>query len=129
VREFRPVIRDGTARLGASNWPAGRDIWSKDAAGRELQVDQVEVGSAQAADHVRAFLALDDSAEVVRRSRRFVLDGKPVLVSVSWLPAAIAGGTAIEQPDTGPGGTYARLAETGHAPDRFREDFCAPACR
>jgi len=62
---------------------------------------------------------LDAAAEVVRRSRRFVLDDKPVLISVSWLPAVIAGGTQIEQPDTGPGGTYARLAEAGHAPDRF----------
>lgn len=25
--------------------------------------------------------------------------------------------------DTGPGGTYARLAELGHAPARFREDL------
>jgi GntR family transcriptional regulator len=126
VREFRPVIRDGIARLGSSTWAAGRDIWSADAANRDLQVDQIEVGRALAPDHVRALLGLDDSAaEVVRRSRRFVLDGKPVLTSVSWLPAAIAGGTAIEQPETGPGGTYTRLAEAGHAPDRFREDLRA----
>jgi GntR family transcriptional regulator len=125
VREFRPVIRDGIARLGASTWPAGRDIWSADAANRELQVDQVEVGRAAAPDHVRALLGLDDTAEVIRRSRRFVLDGKPVLTSVSWLPVTIAGGTVIEQLDTGPGGTYARLAEAGHAPDKFREDLRA----
>ena len=126
VREFRPVIRDGISRLGASTWPAGRDIWSADAASRDLQVDQVEIGRAQAPEHVRALIGLDDSAtEVVRRSRRFVLDDKPVLMSVSWLPAAVAGGTQIEQSDTGPGGTYARLADAGHAPDKFREDLRA----
>jgi GntR family transcriptional regulator len=120
MREFRPVIRDGIARLGTTTWPAGRDIWSADAASRDLQVDHVEVRRAQAPDHVRVLLGLaDGGAEVVRRSRRFVLDGKPVLISVSWLPAAVAAGTAIEQADTGPGGTYARLAEAGHAPDRF----------
>lgn len=54
-----------------------------------------------------------------------MLDGKSVLTSVSWLPVAVAGGTAIEQPDTGSGGTYARLADAGHAPDRFREDLRA----
>ena len=126
VREFRPVIRDGISRLGASTWPAGRDIWSADSEGRDLQVDQVEVGRAQAPDHVRALLNLDDrSTEVIRRSRRFVLDDKPVLMSVSWLPAAIAGGTQIEQPDTGPGGTYARLADAERAPEWFREDLRA----
>jgi GntR family transcriptional regulator len=126
VREFRPVVRDGIARLRASTWLAGRDIWSADAASRDLQVDQVEVSRAQAPDHVRALLGLDDNTvEVIRRSRRFVLDGKPVLMSVSWLPTPVAGGTAIEQPNTGPGGTYARLAEAGHAPDRFREDLRA----
>jgi GntR family transcriptional regulator len=125
VREFRPVIRDGISRLGASTWPAGHDIWTADAANRDLQIDQIEVGRAHAPDHVRALLGLAAAAEVVRRSRRFVLDDKPVLISVSWLPATIAGGTQIEQPDTGPGGTYARLADTGHAPDKFREDLRA----
>ena len=62
------------------------------------------------------------------RSRRYVLDGKPVLLSRSWLPAAIAAHTPITQPDPGPGGIYARLAELGHAPVRFREDrrLCMP---
>lgn len=124
VREFRPVIRDGIARLGGATWPAGRDIWSADAANRELTVDQVQVTTTAAVpDHARALLGLSDDAVAVRRSRRFVLDGKPVLISVSWLQASIAGGTRIEQADTGPGGTYARLAELGHAPARFREDL------
>lgn len=57
---------------------------------------------------------------IVRR-RRFVLDGKPVLLSTSYLPAALVAGSAITQPDTGAGGTYARLAELGAAPVRFRE--------
>jgi GntR family transcriptional regulator len=123
VREFRPVIRDGIGRLGGATWPSGRDIWSADAASRQLTVDQVQVGRAEAPDTVCAILGLEDGAEAVTRSRRFVLDGKPVLLSVSWLPAAIAGGTAIEQADSGAGGTYARLAELGHAPARFREDL------
>jgi GntR family transcriptional regulator len=61
----------------------------------------------------------------VLRSRRFLVDGKPVMVARSWLPASIAAGTDIAQPDTGPGGIYARLQELGHAPVRFREDLRA----
>src|SRR5262245_529033 len=44
-------------------------------------------------------------------------------MAISYLPADIAAGSAIEQRDTGPGGTYARLDELGHAPVRFREDL------
>lgn len=56
------------------------------------------------------------------RSRCFVLDGKPVLFAVSYLPADIVGDSVITQVDTGPGGVYARLTELGNGPVRFREE-------
>jgi GntR family transcriptional regulator len=123
VRDFRPIVRDGISRLGRSSWPSGNSVWAAETEGRNLAVDQVEVSEADAPDHIRFLLALPEGARTVLRSRRYVLDGKPALLSRSWLPAAIAAGTPIAQPDTGPGGTYARLAELGHAPDRFREDL------
>ncbi|ESU49845.1 GntR family regulatory protein [Streptomyces sp. HCCB10043] len=58
-------------------------------------------------------LGLDEGERVCVRSRRFVLDGKPVLLSTSYLPAPLVEASAITQPDTGPGGIYARLAELG----------------
>jgi GntR family transcriptional regulator len=123
VRDFRPIVRDGISRLGQATWPSGQSIWSAESEGRDLTVDQIQVGEADAPAHVRDLLGLPVDATVVLRSRRFVLDGKPVLISRSWLPVSIAAGTAIAQPDTGPGGTYARLADLGHAPARFREDL------
>jgi GntR family transcriptional regulator len=48
-----------------------------------------------------------------------------VLLARSYLPAALVSGTQVTQPDTGPGGIYARLADLGHAPARFREDLRA----
>lgn len=123
VRDFRPILREGIGRLGPSTWPAGNSIWAAETEGRDLTVDQLEVSEVDAPDRVRALLALPDDARTVARSRRFVLDGKPVLLSRSWLPAAIASGTAIARSDTGAGGIYARLAELGHAPVRFREDL------
>jgi GntR family transcriptional regulator len=125
VRDFRPIIREGIGRLGPSTWPSGASVWSSEAERRNLSVDQVEVSQADAPEHVRTLLDLPQPAQAVLRSRRYVLDGKPVLLSCSWLPAAIAAGTPIAQPDTGPGGIYARLAELGHAPARFREDIRA----
>lgn len=123
VRDFRPIVREGISRLGRATWPSGRSIWSAETEGRDLAVDQIEVGEAQAPAHVLQLLGLPAGAKTVLRSRRFVLDGKPVLLSRSWLPSAIAAGTAIARPDTGPGGTYARLADLGRAPANFREDL------
>lgn len=123
VRDFRPIVRAGIGRLGQSTWPSGLPIWSAESEGRDLSVDQVEVLRIVAPERVRQLLALPDGAQAVLRSRRYVLDGKPVLLSCSWLPAELAVGTAIAQPDPGPGGIYARLAEAGHAPVRFREDL------
>jgi GntR family transcriptional regulator len=125
VRDFRPIVREGITRLTGETWTAGRSIWSADIGSRDLQVDQLHVHGAEPPDHVRLLLDLTDDSDVrvVIRDRRFVLDGKPVMLSTSYLPAALAAGTRIAQPDAGPGGTYARLAELGHAPTHFREDL------
>ncbi|MER7520745.1 GntR family transcriptional regulator [Streptomyces sp. NPDC126499] len=125
VRSFRPVRRRGIPRLGRDQWGNGRSVWSADIEDRALVVDQIEVTpAAPAGPRVAGILGLGSPDEpVCVRSRRFVLDGKPVLVSVSYLPAALAAGTAVTEPDTGPGGTYARLAERGHGPVRFREEI------
>ena len=127
VRDFRPVLRSGPGRLAGRNWGSGRSIWSADTSDRELLVDQLEVRRAVPPDHIRVLLDLPDDpdARVIARSRRYVLDRKPVLLSVSYLPAELAAGTMMEYPNPGPGGIYARLGETGHAPARFREDLRA----
>jgi GntR family transcriptional regulator len=101
----------------------GRSVWSADIGERELVVDSVEVAEEPAPDAVAAVLGLGEDARACVRRRRFVLDGKPVLLSTSYLPAGLVAGTAITRPDTGPGGTYARLAELGHGPVRFREEI------
>lgn len=60
-------------------------------------------------------------AWVIVRERRMFAADVPVQLATGYYPAAIAGGTAVEQADTGPGGTYSRLAEAGHVPARFTE--------
>jgi GntR family transcriptional regulator len=85
-------------------------------------VDQVTVSEEAAPDGVGAVLGLADGETVCVRRRRFVLDGKPVLLATSYLPTSLVTGSAITQEDTGPGGTYARLAELGYKPVHFREE-------
>ena len=95
-------------------------MWEADAAGRELAVEVGECAEAEAPAPVAAVLG---TAEVWLRRRRFVLDGKPVLLAVSYFPAALVAGSPVTADDTGPGGVYARLAELGHEPVRFREEI------
>ncbi|MFJ3902302.1 GntR family transcriptional regulator [Streptomyces sp. NPDC090025] len=125
VRAFRPLRRRGIPRLARDQWGSGRSVWAADVEDRALVVDQIEVTpAAPAGARVARVLGLDSpDAPVCVRSRRFVLDEKPVLLSVSYLPAGLAEGTPIAAPDTGPGGTYARLTELGHRPSRFREEI------
>jgi GntR family transcriptional regulator len=122
VREFRPLRRRGIQRLAQQQWGNGRSIWSTDIENRSLDVDQVTVSEEAAPDSVAAVLDLADEETVCVRRRRFVLDGKAVLLATSYLPASLVAGSAIAQEDTGPGGTYARLAELGYKPVHFREE-------
>jgi GntR family transcriptional regulator len=123
VRDFRPIVREGITRR-AGRWTAGRSIWSAEIGERTLKVDQIEVGREAPPGRIRQLLDLpDEETQVVVHRWRFVLDGKPILLSVCYLPSDVASGSSIEEKDTGPAGIYARLADAGDAPTRFREDL------
>ncbi|MFC7306412.1 GntR family transcriptional regulator [Streptomyces monticola] len=123
VRDFRPIRRHGTQRLAAGRWGEGRSVWSADTEDRELTVDSVSVTEESAPEGVARVLNLAEGSATCVRRRKYLLDGRPVLLATSYLDADIVAGTAITQPDTGPGGIYARLDEIGHKPVRFREEI------
>ncbi|MFJ2025047.1 GntR family transcriptional regulator [Streptomyces sp. NPDC087897] len=120
--EPRPLVRRGIQRLAHEHWRTGRSVWEADLAGRELVVDHLEVREGVASENAARVLGPDNELVWIR-SRRFVLDGKPVLLATSYLPASLVDGSAITEPATGPGGIYARLAELGHGPVHFREEI------
>ncbi|MDH6116361.1 GntR family transcriptional regulator [Kitasatospora sp. GAS204A] len=123
VRDFRPLRRRSIQRLTEGQRGSGRSIWWADIENRTLVVDQVAVSEQAAPELIAGVLGLEPGEPTCVRHRRFVLDGKPVLLSTSYLPASLVTGTAITQPDTGPGGSYARLAEIGAKPVHFREEI------
>lgn len=120
VRELRPIRRHSIGRVASTQWAAGRSIWEADIGDRTLVVDDIQVEEVTPPPAVGAVL---DTERCVERRRRYVLDGEPVMLAMSWLPADLVASSPIAQPDTGPGGIYARLAELGHAPVRFREEL------
>ncbi|MER7623915.1 GntR family transcriptional regulator [Streptomyces sp. NPDC126503] len=123
VRSWRPIVRNALKRLSADQWGEGNSIWGVDIDDRELVADGVQIEHLPAGPEIVQVLGLSESDLVWRRSRRYLVDGVPVLRSASYIPDDLAHGTRITQVDTGPGGVYARLAEAGFKPMRFREDL------
>ncbi|MFE2876290.1 UTRA domain-containing protein [Streptomyces roseus] len=56
------------------------------------------------------------------RRRRRRVPARPRRPAAGPGDAALTAGTAIAEPDSGPGGIYARLADLGREPVRFREE-------
>lgn len=91
------------------------------AAGGFAPSANVEIRFEPADARVARHLDLGEGAEVTVRDRVMSADGQPVQLAVSRLPRELTRGTAIEDVDTGPGGTYARLEEAGRTIGSFAE--------
>jgi GntR family transcriptional regulator len=130
VRAWTPIIRNIGKRMSADVWGAGKSVWSFEVAGREYGVDSERVQRGEVPDYVAELLG--ESTAVIRR-RRHMVDGRLVMLSTSYYPTSIAGGSPIELPNTGPGGAPARLGELGHAPvensERMRVRLATPSER
>lgn len=120
--QWQPIVRNALKRLSAEQWGQGKSMWDVDIDDRKLEPTDVRMEHLPAdADAVRA-LGLEPDTLIVTRTRRYLVDRVPVMRATSLIPEDLARGTAITRMDTGPGGIYARLAEGGHGPVRFREE-------
>lgn len=122
VRAFRPVRRASVQRLASETWLNGKSIWDGDLNDRPWRVE-VEID--EAAPPAKVVTAFGVEGPMLRRARRFYIDDKPVQLATSYLLLSDVTGTQITEKDTGPGGVYARLAELGLQPVRFREEVRA----
>jgi hypothetical protein len=130
VRSFRPIIRDGIHRLSATTWPSGKSIWGDETEGRDLAVDHVQVHEEDVPSHVALLLGLSEHARVIIRSRRYVLDGKPVLMSRSYLPAKLVDIARLRQAGARPAGPCpAGPPPAGHAPGVLAATSCVEVQR
>jgi len=125
VRATTPVARHSPQRLSRQQWGRGRPIWDADLPDTNYQVDQIHISEEPAPADIAVPLGVEPGEPTLVRRRRYSVEGRPVQLATSYLPAALVAGTPITWPDTGPGGIYARLAEIGHAPVRFIEEVCA----
>jgi GntR family transcriptional regulator len=122
VRTHAAIRRVGSSRLARRNREAGKAAFLVDLEAQGGRPDvEVEVSRGLAAGDVATRLALQPGDAVLIRSRRMGVDGEPLQLAVSYLPLHIVEGSRIEEVDTGPGGTYARLEELGHRLGFFDE--------
>lgn len=80
----------------------------------------VEVRTEQADATIAGYLGIGEGDDVLVRDRVMYADDEPVQLATSYLPAEIATGEMAE-PDSGPGGIYARLEDAGHVLTHFEE--------
>lgn len=122
VKARPPVRRLGAERFARRHREAGMAAFLVEATPLGTpQVDQVEIGEAVPPKQVRELLGLPVRGRAVVRSRRYLIDGRPVELATSYVPVDLARGTAIAQENPGPGGIYARLEESGHRLAEFVE--------
>jgi GntR family transcriptional regulator len=127
VRARPPVRRLASDRFAQRHRKEGKAAFNVEAEqhGATPQVDMISVTETTPPADVGDRLQLGDDSPVVVRSRRYLLDGRPVETAISYIPADLARGTPITDPNPGPGGIYARLEEQGHTLDRFTEEVAA----
>ncbi len=127
VRARPPVRRLASDRFAQRHRKEGKAAFvvESEQAGASGQVDMIKVTEARPPAEVADHLRLGDGDKAVIRSRRYLMDGRPVETAVSYLPADLAAGTPIADPNPGPGGIYARLEESGHVLERFTEEVSA----
>jgi GntR family transcriptional regulator len=127
VRARPPVRRLASDRFAQRYRKEGKAAFTVEAeqAGAAPRVDMIQVSQQEPPAEVADRLKLGDHDQVVVRSRRYLLDGRPVETAVSYIPADLAEGTPIGDPNPGPGGIYARLEEQGHILERFTEEVAA----
>ena len=127
VRPTPPIRRLASDRFARQHRTEGRAAFTVEAekSGYSPQVDNIVVSREKPNAFVAERLRVSADDDIVVRSRRYLANDQPVETAVSYIPAAFAEGTRIEQVDTGPGGIYARLEENGHVLARFTEEVAA----
>ncbi|TDC55592.1 GntR family transcriptional regulator [Actinomadura sp. KC345] len=127
VRSRPPVRRLASDRFARHHREEGKAAFIAEAegAGVKPSVDSIQITEDKPSPDVAAKLGVTGEELVVVRARRYLLNGHPVETATSYIPASIARGSQIMEPNTGPGGIYARLEELGHRLDHFSEEIRA----
>lgn len=114
-RRYRRAAREGDGARGAFDAEIRR-------LGFVPRSDIVQLEEVEPSPVVADALQLGHGQTVLIRKRHMYASDEPVLLATSYIPWALAEQAGVTKEDTGPGGTYSRLADVGHGPVRFTEE-------
>ena len=116
VRSRKIVQRHGIERYSRSLWQSGKTVLAAATNKSDVKVGQdiraLEETSAPAFVAERLHVGVGVPVWVRRRTTH--VDGKPNQLADSYYELDVVRGTRIMEPDTGPGGGFARLEEKGY---------------
>jgi GntR family transcriptional regulator len=121
----RPVVhRLARNRFGRAYRETGKGAYDVEmkAMGLTPRTELAELGPVTPPPEMAERLHLQPGELALIRRRRMYADDQPMQLATSYVPWALADGTQMTQPDSGPGSIYSRLAELDHGPARFTED-------
>jgi GntR family transcriptional regulator len=125
VRDRPHARRHGIERYSRSRWAAGTAVLVAEAREQGRSAEQIirELAEVPAPEPVAERLGIELGTPVWVRRRTTLIDGRPNQLADSYYDLALVDGTPIKQEDTGPGGGFARLEESGIRLGRIREDI------
>jgi GntR family transcriptional regulator len=124
VTKIPPIARNAVARYSREMRESADGRGAFDTEIRRLGMtpkSEMTVSRVEPPEVAREILGTEAGGQVVVRARRMYADDTPVQLADSYIPLDIAGGTVLEETDSGPGGMLSRLAELGHAQVRITE--------
>lgn len=123
VTDLPPILRNAQARYAATHREQGRGAFDVEvrSLGRDPRIEQNIERVTPPASVAEILGVPADEPSTVVRARRMSAGDTPVQLADSYIPLDIAVGTALERPDSGPGGIISRFAELGYAQTRISE--------
>lgn len=126
VRERPRARRHGMERYSRSRWQAGTPVLTAEAALQGLAADQLlrYVGTTPAPAQAAERLGVEPGAVVHARRRTTMIEGRPNQLADSYYPLDVLSAVPmLAEEDTGPGGGYARIEESGIRLDVIEEEI------
>jgi GntR family transcriptional regulator len=127
VRSLPPVRRLSYDRFARRHRDAGKAAYlaEMESEHRQPRVEIIRVGREPVPEDAARRLGLEPGEPVLVRARRYFADDFPMEIATSYVPWRLAEGTAMTEPNPGPGGIYARLEERGHILASLTEEVSA----
>ncbi|MEV0216508.1 GntR family transcriptional regulator [Micromonospora sp. NPDC050695] len=125
VRERPSARRHGIDRYAKSRWRSGRAILTAEAEDQGHTAGQLlrELAETPAPAAVAERFKIPLGTSVWVRRRTTFVDDRPNQLADSYFELSLVKGTQIQNENTGPGGSYARIEELGVELDEIAEDW------